>query len=76
MIELLMLLFIPGEVNPQKLGIQYILKEKFVDYQSCQKYVEENLYLRKDKDSGVFYKIDTKEYQVMLTYCKPVKEDE
>ena len=27
---------------------------------------------REDKDVGIFYKIDTKEYQVMLTYCKPV----
>ena len=50
----------------------YILKEKFVDYKTCQEYVEENLYFRKDKDVGIFYKIDTKEYQVMLTYCKPV----
>ncbi len=72
MIELLMLLFIPGEVNPQKLGIQYILKDKFVNYKTCQEYVEENLYFRKDKDIGIFYKIDTKEYQVMLTYCKPI----
>ena len=76
MIELLMLLLIPGEVNPQKLGIQYILKEKFVDYQTCKEYVEKNLYFRKDRDIGIFYKIDTKEYQVMLTYCKPIKEDE
>ena len=72
MIELLMLLFIPGEINPQKLGMQYILKEKFVDYQTCKEYVKENLYFREDKDIGIFYKIDTKEYQVMLTYCKPV----
>jgi len=72
MIELLMLLFVPGEVNPQKLGMQYILKEKFVDYKTCQEYVEENLYFKKDEDVGIFYKIDTKEYQVMLTYCKPV----
>jgi hypothetical protein len=72
MIELLMLLLIPGEANPQKLGIQYILKEKFVDYQTCKEYVEKNLYFRKDRDIGIFYKIDTKEYQVMLTYCKPV----
>jgi hypothetical protein len=57
MIELLMLLFVPGEVNPQKLGIEY---------------VQENLYVREDKEVGIFYKIDTKEYQVMLTYCKPV----
>jgi len=71
-----MLLFVPGEVNPQKLGMQYILKKKFVDYKTCQEYVEENLYFRKDKDVGIFYKIDTKEYQVMLTYCKPIKEDE
>ena len=72
MIELLMLLFIPGEVNPQKLGIQYILKNKFVDYQTCEECVQKNLYFREDKEVGIFYKIDTKEYQVMLTYCKPV----
>ena len=76
MIELLILLFIPGEVNPQRLGMQYILKEKFVDYQTCQEYVKDNLYFRENKEVGIFYKIDTKEYQVMLTYCKPVKEDE
>ena len=75
MIELLMLLFVPGEVNPQKLGMQYILKDKFVYYQTCEEYVQENLYFREDKEVGIFYKIDTKEYQVMLTYCKPVKED-
>ena len=72
MIELLMLLFVPGEVNPQKLGMQYILKDKFVDYQTCEEYVQKNLYIREDKEICIFYKIDTKEYQVMLTYCKPV----
>ena len=74
MIELLMLLFVPGEINPQKLGMQYILKDKFVDYQTCEEYVQKNLYFREDKDVGIFYKIDTKEYQVMLTYCKPVNK--
>ena len=72
MIELLMLLFVPGEVNPQRLGMQYILKDKFLDYHTCEEYVQENLYFREDKEVGIFYKIDTKEYQVMLTYCKPV----
>ena len=75
MIELLMLLIAPSEINPQKLGMKYILKEKFVDYQTCEEYVQKNLYFREDKEVGIFYKIDTKEYQVMLTYCKPVKED-
>jgi hypothetical protein len=74
MIELLMMLLLPTEINPEKLGMKYILKEKFIDYKSCEEYVEENLYYRDDKDIGIFYKIDTKEYQVMLTYCKPVKE--
>jgi hypothetical protein len=55
--------------------MQYILKDKFVDYQTCEEYVQKNLYFREDKEVGIFYKIDTKEYQVMLTYCKPVKED-
>ncbi len=72
MIELLMLLFIPRKINPQKLKIQYILKNKFIDYQTCEEYVQKNLYFREDKEVGIFYKIDTKEYQVMLTYCKPV----
>ena len=39
MIELLMMLMIPQEINPQKLGIKYILKEKFIDYKSCDEYV-------------------------------------
>ena len=74
MIELLMLLFLPTEIDPAKLGMKYILKEKFIDYKSCEEYVKENLYYRDDKNTGIFYKINTKEYQVMLTYCKPVKE--
>ena len=69
-----MMLVIPQEISPEKLGMKYILKDKFIDYQSCQKYVEEHLYFREDKNIGVFYKIDTKEYQVMLTYCKPVNK--
>ena len=36
-----------------------------------EQYIQKN---RDNKDIGIFYKIDTKEYQVMLTYCKPVKE--
>ena len=76
MFELLILLILPGEISPEKLGMKYILKDRFVDYQSCEDYVQKNLYLREDKDIGIFYKIDTKEYQVMLTYCKPVKENE
>ena len=76
MFELLILLILPGEISPEKLGMKYILKDRFVDYQSCEDYVQKNLYLREDKDIGIFYKIDTKEYQVMLTYCKPIKEYE
>ena len=76
MFELLILLILPGEISPEKLGMKYILKDRFVDYQSCEDYVQKNLYFREDKDIGIFYKIDTKEYQVMLTYCKPIKEDE
>ena len=42
---------------------------------STGKYIETPqlaLYFRENKEVGIFYKIDTKEYQVMLTYCKPV----
>ena len=74
MFELLMLLFLPTEVNPEKIGIKYILQDRFISYENCEEYVEKNLYSK--KETGIFYKIDTKEYQVMLTYCKPVKEDE
>ena len=71
MIELLMMLIIPQEFSPEKLGMKYILKEKFIDYKTCDKYIEENTYSKKD---GIYYKIDTKEYKVMLTYCKPTKD--
>ena len=71
MFELLMLLIIPSEVDPAKFGIKYLLKERFVDYQSCEKYVEEYVITKKDKD-GIYYTLDTKEYRVMLTYCKEV----
>jgi len=71
MIELLMMLFLPTEIDPAKLGMKFILKEKFIDYKTCDEYVEENTYFKED---GIYYKIDTKEYKVMLTYCKPTKE--
>ena len=71
MFELLMLLIIPSEVDPAKFGIKYLLKERFVDYQSCAEYVEEYVITKKDND-GIYYTLDTKEYRVMLTYCKEV----
>jgi len=42
MFELLMLLFLPSEINPQELGIKYVLKQKFMDYQSCEEYKKEH----------------------------------
>ena len=76
MIELLMLLISPSELNPQKVGIKYLLKQKFVDFQSCEEYVVKNTYTKPGEQEfeGVFYKIDTKEYKVFLTYCKKVDE--
>ena len=76
MIELLMLLIAPTEINPQKIGIKYLLKEKFVDYQTCEEYVVKNTYTKEGEQEfeGVFYKIDTKEYKVFLTYCKKVDD--
>ena len=77
MIELLMLLIAPTEINPQKAGIKYLLKEKFVDYQTCEEYVVKNTYTKPGEQEfeGVFYKIDTKEYKVFLTYCKKVDDN-
>ena len=77
MIELLMLLIAPTEINPQKMGIKYLLKEKFVDYQSCEEYVVKNTYTipGEQEFEGVFYKIDTKEYKVFLTYCKKINDN-
>ena len=76
MIELLMLLIAPSEINPQKLGMKYVLKQQFVDYQTCEEYVVKNSYSKpgEQKYEGVFYKIDNKEYKVFLTYCKKVGE--
>jgi len=71
MFELLMMLIIPTEIDPGKLGLKYLLKEKFVDYKSCEEYLANTSYEKKD---GIYYKIDDKEYKIMLTYCKPVKE--
>ena len=39
---------IPQEINPQKLGIKYILKEKFIDYKSGDEYVEQNTYFKEN----------------------------
>jgi|TARA_R110000787_G_scaffold95913_1_gene199118 hypothetical protein len=77
MIELLMLLIAPTEINPQKIGIKYLLKEKFVDYQTCEEYVVKNTYTKPGEQEfeGVFYKIDTKEYKVFLTYCKKIDDN-
>ena len=76
MIELLMLLIAPSEINPQKLGMKYVLKQQFVDYQTCEEYVVKNTYSKPGEQiyEGVFYKIDNKEYKVFLTYCKKVGE--
>ena len=76
MIELLMLLIAPSEINPQKLGMKYVLKQQFVDYQTCEEYVVKNTYSKpgEEKYEGIFYKIDNKEYKVFLTYCKKVGE--
>ena len=71
MIELLMLLIIPQEIDPVRLGIKYTLKEKFIDYKSCDEYLVNNSY---EKEDGIYYKIDDKEYKIMLTYCKSVKD--
>jgi len=71
MIELFMLLIIPQEIDPVRLGIKYTLKEKFIDYKSCDEYLVNNSY---EKEDGIYYKIDDKEYKIMLTYCKPVKD--
>ena len=71
MIELLMMLIIPTEIDPAKLTMKYILKEQFIDYKSCDEYVDKNTYFKED---GLYYKINTKEYQIMLTYCKPTKD--
>ena len=76
MFELLLLLFMPSEIEPTKLGMKYLLKEQFLDYQSCENYVEKNVYLKDgdQEDDGLFYKIDQKEYKVLFTYCRKVDE--
>jgi len=71
MFELLMLLIIPSELDPAKFGIKYLLKERFVDYQSCAEYVDKHVITKENKD-GIYYTLDTKEYKVMLTYCKEI----
>ena len=72
MFELLLLLIIPSEIEPTKFGIKYLLKERFMDYQSCAKYVDKHVITKEDKH-GIYYTLDTKEYRVMLTYCKEVE---
>ena len=76
MFELLMLLIMPSEINPQELGNKYLLKDKFVYYQSCEDNVKKNTYSKSGEQEmdGIFYKIDSKEYKVFLTYCKPVND--
>ena len=77
MIELLMILITPSEINPQKLGMKYVLKQQFVDYQTCEEYVVKNTYTKPGEQEydGIFYKIDTKEYKVFLTYCKKIDDN-
>ena len=42
-----------------------------------QEYVKENTYFKEvdQQYEGLYYKIDTKEYKVFLTYCKPVEKE-
>ena len=72
MFELLMLLILPTEINPQELGFKYLLKQKFTDYQSCEEYKKKNTFFKEGEQEfeGLFYKIDDKEYRVFLTYCR------
>ena len=60
MFELLLLLLMPSEIEPTKLGMRYLLKEQFIDYQSCESYVQKNVYLKEgeQKYDGLFYKVD------------------
>ena len=72
MFELLMLLIIPSELDPAKFAIKYLLKERFVDYQECEEYVDKYVITKENKD-GIYYTLNTKEYKVMPTYCKEVE---
>tara|TARA_R110002020_G_scaffold234544_1_gene446614 strand:+ start:857 stop:1090 length:234 start_codon:yes stop_codon:yes gene_type:complete len=76
MFELLMLLVAPTEINPQKVGIKYLLKQKFTDYQSCEEYKKQHTYFKTGEQEfeGLFYKLDNKEYKVFVTYCRKVKK--
>ena len=68
MIELLMLLIAPSEINPQKLGMKYVLKQKFVDYQTCEEYVTKNTYSKPGEQEmeGVFIKLINKNIKYFL----------
>ena len=70
MIELLMLLIAPSEINPQKLGMKYVLKQKFVDYQTCEEYVVKNTYSKPGEQKFIDYQT-CEEYVVKNTYSKP-----
>tara|TARA_R100001530_G_scaffold66510_1_gene47566 strand:+ start:279 stop:509 length:231 start_codon:yes stop_codon:yes gene_type:complete len=74
MIELFMLLITPNEINPPNVAFKYLLKDQFIDYQTCTEYVSKNIYSKTGEEyyDGIFYKIDDKEYKVALTYCKPI----
>ena len=65
MFELLLLLIIPSEIEPTKFGIKYLLKERFVDYQSCAKYVDKHVITKEDKH-GIYYttqRCNTRKYK-------------
>ena len=75
MFELLMLLILPSEINPQEVGIKYLLKDRFTSYETCEDYVKKNTYFKEGETfDGLFYKIDKKEYKVFLTYCRKVEK--
>ena len=64
MFELFIFLFTDFDA---RVGVKYLLKEKFVDYQSCEEYVDEH-------EVNFNYTINKKDYRVGFTYCKPIEK--
>ena len=55
MFELLMLLILPSEINPQEVGIKYLLKDRFTSYETCEDYVKKIPTLRRAKLLMVYF---------------------
>ena len=57
-------------LNHQKV-VKYVVKQKFISYQSCEEYVKSRTSYDND---NAYYHIDNEKVKVYIHYCNKLKE--